>query len=225
MKILCIGAHPDDVEIGMGGSVASFVKQGIEVLLLDLTNGEPTPFGTPEIRKKESEKAAEILGVKRICLNLPNRFLEDNIEHRKKIAEVIREFRPTYVFAPYFDDGHPDHVASSKLADASRFYAKLTKSDIKGEPHYPKRVLYYFPIHIKLRIQPSFIIDISEFIEIKKKAILCYESQFIIPKKESTIESVLLENYYWGIQTGTKAGEPFFQKEIPLFENWPKGYV
>lgn len=224
MRILCIGAHPDDVEIGMGGSVASFVNQGIEVMILDLTNGEPTPFGSPEIRKKESEKSAEILGVKRSCLNLPNRFLEDTIENRKKIAEVIREFRPEYIFAPYFDDGHPDHIAASKLSDAARFYAKLTKFDIKGEPYYPKRIIYYFPIHIKLRIQPSFIIDISNFLEKKKSAILCYESQFIFSKREYIIESVLLENQYWGLQTNTKAGEPFFQKEIPLFESWPKGY-
>lgn len=225
MNILCIGAHPDDVEIGMGGTVASLVNQGHKVLILDLTNGEPTPYGTPEIRKKESEKSAEVLGVKRITLDLPNRFLEDTIENRKKIAEIIRDFQPKYIFAPFFDDAHPDHISASKLADAARFYAKLTKSDIKGEPFYPKRIIYYFPIHIRLRIQPTFIIDISNFVEIKKRAILCYESQFVLPKKESIVDSVIIENYYWGNQVHTIAGEPFFQKEIPLFYHWPEGYL
>lgn len=221
---MCVGAHPDDIEMGMGGTVASIVSRGHEVLLLDLTNGEPTPHGSPEIRKKESENAARILGTKRITLDLPNRFLEDTIENRKKIAEVIRSFQPEFIFAPYFDDGHPDHIAASKLVDAARFYAKLTKSDIKGEPFYPKRVVYYFPIHIKLRIQPSFIVDISDYLEIKKKAIYCYESQFILPKKEFILESLIMENLYWGLQANTKAGEPFYQKEIPTYTHWPEGY-
>jgi LmbE family N-acetylglucosaminyl deacetylase len=125
--IMCVGAHPDDVEMGMGGTVALLVDQGYDVLILDLTNGEPTPYGSPEIRKKESEEAAKVLGVKRITLDLPNRYLEDTIENRKKIAAIIRDFRPKYIFAPYFEDAHPDHIAASKLVDASRFYAKLTK--------------------------------------------------------------------------------------------------
>ncbi len=224
MKILCVGAHPDDVEMGMGGTVALLVDQGYDVLLLDLTNGEPTPYGTPETRIKESQESAKILGVKRKTLNFPNRFLEDTIENRKIIAEIIREFRPKYIFAPYFDDAHPDHVAASRLVDFSRFYAKLTKSDISGEPFYPKRIIYYFPIHIRLRIQPSFLIDISKYIDKKKEAIYCYQSQFILPKKESIIENLLLENRYWGIQGNTEAAEPFYQKEIPVFFQWPKGY-
>ena len=136
---MCVGAHPDDVEMGMGGTVALLVDQGYDVLILDLTNGEPTPYGSPEIRKKESEEAAKVLGVKRITLDLPNRYLEDIIENRKKIAAIIRDFRPKYIFAPYFEDAHPDHIAASKLVDASRFYAKLTKSDIPGEPFFQKR--------------------------------------------------------------------------------------
>ncbi|GIX41620.1 MAG: bacillithiol biosynthesis deacetylase BshB1 [Leptospiraceae bacterium] len=223
-RILCVGAHPDDVEMGMGGTVASLVDQGYEVLLLDLTNGEPTPYGSPEIRKKESEEAAKILGVKRITLDLPNRYLEDTIENRKKVAAIIREFKPKYIFAPYFDDAHPDHIAASKLVDAGRFYAKLTKSDIPGEPFFPKRIIYYFPIHIRLSIQPSFLIDISKYLNKKKEAIYCYKSQFVVPKKEAIIESLLIENRYWGMQVYTEAAEPFFQKEIPLFYQWPKGY-
>lgn len=224
IKIMCVGAHPDDVEMGMGGTVALLVHGGYEVLLLDLTNGEPTPFGSPEIRKKESEESANILGVKRITLDLPNRYLEDSIENRKKIAAVIREFKPQYIFAPYFEDAHPDHIAASKLVDAARFYAKLTKSDIPGEPFFPKRIIYYFPIHIRLRIQPSFLIDISKYLEKKKQAIYCYKSQFVVPKREDVIKKLILENQYWGLLAYTEAAEPFYQKEIPLFYEWPKGY-
>ncbi len=223
--ILCIGAHPDDIEIGMGGTVASLTSRGYNVILLDLTNGEPTPMGSPEIRKKEAEKAAKILNAQRITLDFPNRFLEDNIDYRKKIASIIREYRPEYVFAPYFDDAHPDHIAASYLSEFARFYSKLTKTDIKGEPYFPKRIIFYFPIHLRLRITPSFIIDISDFIEIKKQAIYCYESQFILPKKEKIIENILIENRYWGYQAYVEAGEPFYQKEIPVYINWPLNYI
>ncbi|MCS7204073.1 MAG: bacillithiol biosynthesis deacetylase BshB1 [Leptospiraceae bacterium] len=223
-RILCIGAHPDDVEMGMGGTVALLTSQGYEVLILDLTDGEPTPHGSPEIRLKEAQKAAEILRAQRLTLDMPNRYLEDTIENRKKIAKVIREFRPNYIFAPYFDDAHPDHVAASKLADAARFYAKLTKSDIPGEPFYPQRVIYYFPLHIRLRIMPSFLVDISEYLEIKRQAVYCYESQFFLSKRESILELLFLENKYWGKQANVVAAEPFFQKEIPLYKKWPLGY-
>mgnify|MGYP001228744670 FL=1 len=219
-----MGAHPDDVELGMGGTVASLVSREHEVLILDLTNGEPTPFGSPEIREKESQKSAAILGAARKTLDMPNRYLEETIENRKKIAAEIRSFRPDYIFAPYPVDAHPDHIAAGNLAESSRFYSKLTKSDIPGEPFFPRRVIYYFPVHIRLRMEPSYVFDISAHMDKKRAAIQCYESQFKAGKKEHIIESVLNENKYWGFQTGVEAGEPFYQREITLFENWPEGY-
>ena len=219
-----MGAHPDDVELGMGGTVASLVSREHEVLILDLTNGEPTPFGSPEIREKESQKSAAILGAARKTLDMPNRYLEETIENRKKIAAEIRSFRPDYIFAPYPMDAHPDHIAAGNLAESSRFYSKLTKSDIPGEPFFPRRVIYYFPVHIRLRMEPSYVFDISAHMDKKRAAIQCYESQFKAGKKEHIIESVLNENKYWGFQTGVEAGEPFYQREITLFENWPEGY-
>jgi bacillithiol biosynthesis deacetylase BshB1 len=224
LRILCVGAHPDDVEIGMGGTVASLVQKGHELLLLDLTNGEPTPFGSPEIRAMEAQKSAAVLGARRKTLHMPNRYLEDSIENRKAIAEEIRAFRPDYVFAPYFDDAHPDHIAASALVDAARFYAKLTKSDIPGEPFFPKRVIYYYPVHLRLRIQPSFLNDISATISTKAEAIRCYHSQFAAAGKAHLIDCFLNENRYWGFQAGCEAAEPFFQKEIPVI-SWPEGYI
>ncbi len=138
--VLAIGAHPDDVEIGMGGTIAALVAAGHRVTILDLTNGEPTPMGSPERRRAESEEAARVLGVaRRITLGLPNRYLEDTVENRTAVAEVIREVRPELLFIPYWVDAHPDHVAAERLSEAARFYAKLTKTEMRGEPFYPAR--------------------------------------------------------------------------------------
>ncbi|MGB9553392.1 MAG: PIG-L family deacetylase, partial [bacterium] len=127
MKILTIGAHPDDVEIGMGGTIAALKDKGHEVTILDLTDGEPTPTGSREVRLKESQEAAKILGVdRRITLDLPNRFLLDTIENRLKVAQVIREIKPEAIFLHYWTDAHPDHRAACQLCEAARFYAKLT---------------------------------------------------------------------------------------------------
>lgn len=224
LRILCVGAHPDDVEIGMGGTVASLVASGHRVNLLDLTNGEPTPHGSPEIRARESAAAAAELGVERRTLGLPNRYLEDTVENRKLVAAAMREFRPDYVFAPYAEDAHPDHIAASHLVDAARFYAKLTKSDIPGEPCFPRRVIYYYPVHLRLRIQPSFLLDISATLQQKGRAIRCYHSQFAAGGKDSLIDRFLDENRNWGFQGGCDAAEPFFQKEIPCLTDWPGGY-
>ncbi len=112
-ELLVIGAHPDDVEIGMGGTIAACVYQGHRVTILDLTDGEPTPMGSTERRRAEGEAAARMLGVeRRITLPLPNRYLADTVENRVAVAEVIREVRPEIVFLPYGVDAHPDHVAA-----------------------------------------------------------------------------------------------------------------
>src|SRR5262245_14503369 len=100
LNILVVGPHPDDQELGMGGTIAKLVSQGHRVLLLDMTNGEPTPHGSPEIRARESSKAAKILGVNRITLEFPNRKLVHSIEARHKVAGVIRQHQASIVFAP-----------------------------------------------------------------------------------------------------------------------------
>jgi N-acetylglucosamine malate deacetylase 1 len=129
---VCVGAHPDDVEIGMGATVAKLVRGGKRVAIVDLTNGEPTPFGTPEKRAAESSQAARILGAERRTLTQSNRYLFDTVEARMELAEVLREFRPRMLFVPYADDAHPDHVAASSIAVAARFYAKFTKTEMSA---------------------------------------------------------------------------------------------
>jgi bacillithiol biosynthesis deacetylase BshB1 len=170
-ELLVIGAHPDDAEIGMGGAIAAFVQQGHGVVILDLTNGEPTPMGSPEQRRAESEAAARVLGVKRrITLPLPNRYLMDTVENRAAVAEVIREVRPEIVFLPYGVDAHPDHVAAERLGEAARFYAKLTKTEMRGDPHYPGRILHFFCTHYRLHVAPAFILDITDQIAVQRGA-------------------------------------------------------
>lgn len=223
-RILCIGAHPDDLEIGMGGTICHLIAAGHDVALLDLTDGEPTPNGSPEIRVRESRAAAEVFGAPRVTLDMPNRFLEDSVDNRKTLAAEIRKHRPDYLFAPWVEDGHPDHIAAGRLVEAARFYAKLSKSDIPGEPCYPRRVLFYFPVHIRLRVEPSFLQDVGPYMERKEAAILCYRSQFQGDDKLAFVSNVLNENRYWGFQGGFEAAEPFYQREIVALKAWPDGY-
>ncbi|MCR4428680.1 MAG: bacillithiol biosynthesis deacetylase BshB1 [Caldiserica bacterium] len=220
-RILTIGAHPDDVEIGMGGTIASLVEKGHEVTILDLTDGEPTPTGSREMRLSESKEAAKVLGVKdRITLDLPNRYLMDTIENRIKVAEVIRKVKPDIIFLHYWTDAHPDHRAASLLSEASRFYAKLTKTDMSGEPYYPRRMYYFFSSHFRLLVKPAFVFDISRFLDLKIKAISCYKSQFNETRGNLRIlDDLRVVARWWGSRAGIEYGEPFASREsLPLKE-------
>lgn len=217
LDALVIAPHPDDAEIGMGGAIVKMLAAGKQVGILDLTNGEPTPFGTPEIRAKETDRASAVLGVKwRRNLGLPNRRLEATLENRALLAGVIRETRPAHLFAPYWVDAHPDHVAALELIEAARFWAKLTKSDLPFEPYHPKRVYNYFCVHLNLAIQPAFILDISDVWQTKRKSLECYESQFILGKADripSFLDQREIQASYWGQLIGVRYGEPFACRE------------
>src|SRR5438477_5267326 len=165
LDLLVIAPHPDDAELGMGGAIVRFLAEGKRVGVLDLTDGEPTPHGSVEIRARETAAATAALGLTwRGSLGLPNRRLVNDLDSRTKLAGEIRRLRPRYLFAPYWEDTHPDHVAASALVDAARFWAKLTKSDLPGDPHFPARVIYYFSIHLRIHPRPSFVLDVSAHI-------------------------------------------------------------
>lgn len=197
----------------MGGTVARLARQGHRVYLLDATDGEPTPHGSVEKRARESAEAARILGVQRSLLGLPNRQVVHSIESRHKMAAAIREHRPDWIFLPYPTDAHPDHVAVTRIGEDARFDAKLTRSEIPGEPWYPKRIIYYFCTHLRLNFNPTFCIDISEQIETKMSAVRAYESQFGANNSEVP-EMVKAVNAYFGGRIGTKYAEPFFSHEV-----------
>jgi N-acetylglucosamine malate deacetylase 1 len=214
-ELLVIGAHPDDVEIGMGGTIATSVHQGHRVTILDLTDGEPTPMGSPERRRAESEAAARALGVeRRITLPLPNRYLVDTVENRVAVAEVIREVRPEILFLPYGVDAHPDHVAAERLGEAARFYAKLTKTEMRGDPHYPRRILHFFCTHYRLHVHPDCVLDISDQIERKLESVACYGSQFNEERGNTgVLDAIRTVAAYWGTRIRRPYGEPFASKE------------
>jgi len=212
---MCIGAHPDDVEIGMGATVAKMVREGWDIAIVDLTNGEPTPHGTPELRARESARAAEALGAQRRTLSQPNRYLFDSVEARKELAECIRELRPRILFLPYSTDAHPDHIAASSIATAARFYAKFTKTDMAGEPFYPARVYRYMAVHLSLVVEPSFIVAVEpEDVQRKVHALEAYESQFGVNPANSQIVPMMQQlAAVWGSRIGASAGEPFYALE------------
>ena len=217
LDVLVIAPHPDDAELGMGGAILKFKAEGLRVGVLDLTSGEPTPHGSLEIRARETAAATEILGLDwRDNLGLVNRRLEPTLDAREKLAGVIRQQRPRWLFAPYWTDAHPDHVAATELVEAARFWAKLSNTDMPGEPHHPERIYNYYCVHLKLAVQPAFVLDISAEWEQKGAAIACFESQFITgrPTEPPTfLDSLRDEAAYWGKTIGVKYGEPFTCRE------------
>jgi bacillithiol biosynthesis deacetylase BshB1 len=234
-NILVVGPHPDDQELGMGATIARLADQGHDLLLLDMTNGEPTPFGSVETRALEAEAAAKILSpdsepgskrvrhpVRRLLLGLPNRRVEHTVENRHKVAGVIRAHQAQVVFAPYFEDAHPDHLAVTRIVEDARFDAKLTKVDMPnppgfaqiGPPVYPKWLFYYYATHLRIVPQPSFLIDATGYLDRKIDAIRAYRSQFETnPANRGIADWVRAQAVYFGSRIGTAAAEPFFARE------------
>ena len=217
LDILVVVAHPDDAEISVGGLMATSLAQGLKVGVLDLTDGEPTPYGSLEIRAQETANATKTLGLTwRENLGLKNRNLRDTDEARFALASVFRRIRPKLILTHYWDDAHPDHVAASSLVDASRFWSKLSKSDIPGERFHPPKILYFVSIHLRNQPKPSFVLDISSTIETKMSAIRCYESQIITGRPTehpSVLDDIKDRARYWGWTIGTAYVEPLFSKE------------
>lgn len=217
LDMLVIAPHPDDAELGMGGAIAKMIGLGWRVGILDLTDGEPTPHGDPVTRAAETAAASRVLGVSwRENLGLRNRFLEPTLEARAQLAGVFRRVRPRWLFAPYWEDAHPDHLAATQLIEAARFWSKLTKSDLPYEPFHPSRVFHYYCVHLKHVAQPAFVLDITDQWPAKAASIACYTSQFITGKEHvspTMLERLQDEAAYWGKMIGTRYGEPFNCRE------------
>ena len=214
---LVIAPHPDDAELGAGGGILRMRAEGLRVGVLDLTTGEPTPHGTPEIRQRETDAATATLKLDwRGNLGLPNRSVEPSLAARAELAGVLRQLRPRWLFAPYWEDAHPDHVAATQLIEAARFWSKLTKTDLAGTPHHPQRIYYYYCVHLKLAPQPAFVLDITSHWETKLAAIACYESQFVTGRsteRPGFLDRLRDEAAYWGKTIGTRYGEPYASRE------------
>lgn len=215
VDLLVVGTHPDDIELGIGGSVAGWVRQGYDVAMLDLTNGEPTPFGDQKTRAREAAAAAKILGVKtRITLDLPNRELVDTIEARRKVAQVYRQLKPALLIIQTRLDSHPDHIEGQSIAQKARFDAKLTKTDMTGEPWYAKRIIRYLASHLPQVIEPTFILDVTKTFDKKIEVVKAYQSQFAAARREEwIIDKLELIGRYYGALIGVRYGEPFICEE------------
>lgn len=218
MRAMCIGAHPDDVEIGMGATVAGLTSRGVEVTIVDLTDGEPTPMGDSVTRAREAAEAAEVLGVsRRVLLEGTNRWLEPTVDLRRSLASVIRGVRPDVLFIPYPEDAHPDHAVAHELCVAARFAAKLTKTDMPGEPWYVPRIYRYAAVHRKTDAPASFLVDATSTLPRKLEALCRYRSQFFDnPSNRGVLELVERRARYFGDLAGTEAAEPFFAFEPPV---------
>ncbi len=217
LDVLVVAPHPDDAEISVGGIIAASRRQNLRVGVIDLTSGEPTPRGTPERRREETEQATKVLDLSwRSNLDLPNRSLQPTLDARRRLAEVFRLTRPGIILAPWWQDVHPDHVAASSLCDDARFWAKLSRSDMEGEPFWPPRLLHFLSIHLRIHPSPSVVMDITPDIETKMTAIRCFGSQLTIGQDQpfpSVLDDIRDRARYWGWAISTGYGEPLMNRE------------
>lgn len=214
--VIAVGAHPDDVEIAIGGTLASLVRQGYRVGIVDLTDGEPTPGSPgPEVRLAEAQRAAKILGVQmRETLELPNRRLFDGFEARVELAKVFRRYRPKIVLgiAGKTPMASPDHWQASQITDAGVFYSRLTKwdDDFDGLPVHTVSKQLWYPLGFRSLEPPSgsghFVVDISDTFDVKLEAVRAYETQFP-PHKQQVFRLVEGQNRLFGTSAGFEAGE------------------
>ena len=215
LDVIAVGAHPDDVEIGCGGTLARLVEQGHRVGIVDLTDGEPTPGSPgPEVRLAESVKAAETLGVHtRVTLDLPNRRLFDSFEARVALAKQFRRYRPRLVIGlgDRTPMASPDHYQAMLITEAAVFYAKLTK----WEEHFGDSPPYVIPAYLHFflafrslsPVQPGVVVvDIGDTLDKKLAAIRCYATQFP-PEKLQILDRVRIFNQQQGLAAGFQAGE------------------
>lgn len=200
LDILAFGAHPDDVELGAGATIAKEIANGKKVGIVDLTRGELGTRGSAEIRDKEAAKAAEILGITvRENLEFADGFLVNNKEHQLVIIQMIRKYRPEIVLCNAIEDRHIDHAKGSNLVSDACFLSGLIKIDTKldgddvwQEPWRPKYVYHY--IQWK-NLEPDFVVDVSDFIAKKTEAILAYNSQFYDPKSDEPETPISSKNF------------------------------
>jgi LmbE family N-acetylglucosaminyl deacetylase len=218
LDFIAVGAHPDDVEIACGGTLARLARKGYAVGIVDLTDGEPTPLSPgPDVRLEEARKAAEILGVStRINLNLPNRRLFDCFEARVALAKVFRRFRPKVVvgFGGKTVLASPDHYQAMLITDAAVFYSRLTKWDehFDGLPTHTITNQLSFPIALHGLDLPEasgyLVADIGSTIDVKLEAVRAYETQFPATKA-GIFRAIETMNRYHGLTAGFEAGELF----------------
>ena len=198
LDILAFGAHPDDVELGCGGTIAKEISLGRKVGVIDLTRGELGTRGSADLRDKEAAEAGKILGLSvRENLRMRDGFFENDENHQMQIIQMLRNYRPDVVLCNAVDDRHIDHGKGSKLVSDACFLSGLMKieSTLDGnlqEAWRPKQVYHY--IQWK-DLKPDFVVDITDFMELKRRAIFAYSSQFYTPETNAPITPIATKNF------------------------------
>lgn len=230
LDVLVFAAHPDDAELSMGGTIAKMCNAGLKVGVIDLTKGELGTRGSAETRKLESQNAAEILKLTiRENLGIKDGSLKSNDEYGRMIISKIRKYQPKIIFAPYFNDRHPDHIGASQLVKEAVFFSGLAKISTEENgriqiPFRPQKLFYYMQTY---EFKPAFVVDISETFETKMKAVRAYETQFHNPESNEPETFISQPNFLkfiearalsFGFKIGKNYGEPFFCEEEIEFD-------
>ena len=225
LDVLVFAAHPDDAELSMGGTIARFTSNKLKVGVADLTKAELSTRGDVKTRQQETAAATKVLKLKvRENLGISDGGITLTSQSIKKVVNLIRNYKPIIVFAPYFNDRHPDHIDVSNLVKRAVFSSGLEKykTTFLGKPqlaYRPKKIFYYMQTYT---FKPTFIVDVSDFFAIKMKSVDAYKSQFHNPaiKKEDTfisrpgfLDYVEARAKFYGFQIRKKYGEPFFCEE------------
>ena len=220
VDILAFGPHPDDIEIGIGATMAKHVALGHRVGLCDLTAGEMGSNGTVEERLAEADSARAVLGaVWRVNLRLPDRGIGSDPSHVRRATEMVRRARPRVVAIPYWSDRHPDHVSASQLLTEAVFNAALRKYPAEGDAWRAEATCYFFINDSGAA--PSFVVDVSEYYEMKRRALACYASQFnpnaadaVATRLTSALFPQLIESRdaQFGAQAGCAFAEGFVSR-------------
>jgi bacillithiol biosynthesis deacetylase BshB1 len=224
-EVLAIAAHRDDVEQTSGGTLLRMRSRGVSTAILDLTRGEAGTRGSAEERASEAADAARILGAGwREALDIPDGRVENSWENRLRIVEVLRHVRPRVVILPYWTGRHPDHYTSATLGYEACFLSGLAKVDTGTPPHRPYKIIY---ASLYADVRPSFVVDITPFIEDRHRALMAYRSQYanqaagsglFVPEEEIR-ERTFAEARHYGMLAGVRYGEPFVQKEVGLVDD------
>ena len=223
--ILAIAAHRDDVEQTCGGTLLRMASRGLRTAILDLTQGEAGTRGNAEERAREAAEAARLLGVGwRQALDLPDGAVENTLKNRLKVVRVLRLVRPRVVILPYWQGRHPDHATTATLGYEACFLSGLTKVEDDAPPHRPFKIVY---ASLYADVRPSFVVDITPFIERRYAALMAYRSQYanqaaggglFVPEEEIR-ERTFAEARHYGLLAGVRYGEPFVQKEVGLVDD------
>jgi bacillithiol biosynthesis deacetylase BshB1 len=195
---MAFGPHPDDVELGCGGTLIKLVDLGYSTVLVDMTRGEMSTRGTVEMRAAEAAAAAQVLGARaRVNLGLPDCSIRSEHGARRRVAEVVRTYRPRLVFIPYYRDRHPDHYHGSQLAYEGVFMAGLARYETGQKAHRPTQVLYYMRWD---EFEPTFVVDIGAQYERKMTAVWSYASQFTVDDSSFAQTRLTTPEYHWKLE-------------------------